>query len=607
MESVVSNALWQDELLSTFKEAWTPPDNRPIHEWAADHVIGNVYAIKGQFSVDRSRYLIEPFNALKDLKIRQVNIMASPRTFKTGLAEIFLLHTIANNSGDFLWIQSAGEMTDKVSDVRIIPLIKSCKEVKDLVNDSRFSLTKNRFKFPHCTIHLSSAKITALQSLGYKFAVGDEVWIWDKGFIQELQARLGDYKSTSKLLLLSQGGEQGDDWQIEFDNASVYEWGWKCPSCNHEQLYNITSKRDDSTRYGLIWDKNNVTCPDGVWNYQEAGKTARLQCFKCKHEVSDNPQNRRYLNDKGVYICTKSNGDITKKSFRWNCFVDPELPFASIVTEYLQAVHILRKEGNILPLAKFDQKRMAVPHKQYQPIAMSRILVESYDVKESWGDYTFMTVDCQNNFTQFYYVIRRWNKAGESRLIKWSTSATWADLRAVQLPHQIKDQCVLVDSGNMATQVYAKCIEYGHQGLFKGKKQWFSWIALQGYDAKDFVHPDGTRKLYSTETKGDPNLGKNTSKGRTCPHYRWSNYSIKNILVHLRDGKGLKWVSPAEDEEYTRQLNSEYLEQEIDKKTNKPRWIWKQRKGIPNHLWDCECMQLVAACQVNILGNVNVK
>src|SRR6185436_6238942 len=159
MESVVSNALWQDELLSTFKEAWTPPDNRPIHEWAADHVIGNVYAIKGQFSVDRSRYLIEPFNALKDLKIRQVNIMASPRTFKTGLAEIFLLHTIANNSGDFLWIQSAGEMTDKVSDVRIIPLIKSCKEVKDLVNDSRFSLTKNRFKFPHCTIHLSSAKI----------------------------------------------------------------------------------------------------------------------------------------------------------------------------------------------------------------------------------------------------------------------------------------------------------------------------------------------------------------------------------------------------------------------------------------------------------------
>jgi hypothetical protein len=233
---------------------------------------------------------------------------------------------------------------------------------------------------------------------------------------------------------------------------------------------------------------------------------------------------------------------------------------------------------------------------------MSKIITEDYDTKIEWGDYKIMSIDCQNNFTQFFYVIRAWCKSGESRLIDFGQLPTWSDVRSKQIEHKIKDQCVVVDSGNFATQVYKKCIEYGHEGRVSGKKIYLSWIALKGSDKYDFVHADGVKRVYSEVTAGDPNLGVGVT-ARSCPLYLWSNYSIKNMLIHLRDGKGVKWLSPSPpDEEYTRQLNSEMLVQEVDKKTNKLKYRWVVKSGVPNHYWDCECQQLVAATMVGCMA-----
>jgi hypothetical protein len=269
---------------------------------------------------------------------------------------------------------------------------------------------------------------------------------------------------------------------------------------------------------------------------------------------------------------------------------------------WLQAKDMLKYQGNKSLLEEFFQKDLAVPWKTSYDAATVSIITEAYDVNEPWGDYKFMTIDCQNNFTQFYYVIRAWKKDGSSRLLKFGCVPTWVEVRQVQIDNAVKDQCVMVDSGNFATQVYAKCCEFGHKGLLRGKQTWFSWIALQGWDSKDFQHTDGTKKLYSPETRGDPSLGKE-SQGKTCPHYRWSNYSIKNILVWLRDGKGAKWVSPVDDEEYARQMNAEILIKTVDKKSGRDKTMWIQRTGIPNHYFDCENMQIVGACMVNIMGN----
>lgn len=594
---------WQTDLLREFQLGLTPPDNRPIYDWARDYVsLHSAYSIPGNFDINRSRYLIEPFAALKDINVRQVNIMASPRCAKTLCAEIFLLHTLANSAGTFAWIQSTDEMASKMGSLRMIPLLKNCPPVKQMIPDmSKFVINIRKFTFPHMSVFLSGAKIKALQSIGYKYLIGDEVWLWDQGFIGEAKSRTIDFQHTSKILFLSQGGMAGDDWTTEFNKYPIYEWGFICPKCNKEQVYSWNKVREDGTYAGITWTKDKLTKPDGQWDYQAAAKTARLSCFYCKHEITDNPQNRRYLNDHGVYINTSTKGDLKRKSFRWNALANIEIQFGDLVIEYLQAKDILTREGNMLPMQEFYQKRMATSFNNDMSIPIHKILLSEYNPSELWGDHRFMTIDCQQDFAVFYYIIRSWNKSGESRLIKYGKATSWIDLRKIQQANGIKDQCVLIDSGYQATQVYQKCVEYSHVGVVNKKKVLLSWIALKGYDTRDFKHLDNSNRLYSPETRGDPASGK-CVKGATCPMYRWSNRSIKDILFHLRDGKGASWLANEVDDDYTRQLNSEILTQELDKKSGRTVWRYVQKAGVPNHFLDCEAMHIVGSCMVGILG-----
>ncbi len=547
--------------------------------------------------------MIEPFNALKDLRIREVNLMSSPRCGKTLIGELYMLHFVTNNAGNMAWLQSSDEMVAKMKALRMVPLMMGCPPVKAMIPDqTKFIITKNKISFPHMNIILAGAKIRALQSIGYKAIVGDEVWLWEQGFIGEARARLQDFQHTSKFLLLSQGGVDGDEWTTTFNQAPIYEWGWVCPKCKKEQELVWSKLRADGTYSGIIWPKNNKTFVDDKWVYEAAGDSATLQCHYCNHDVHDNPQNRRYLNDTGVYVCTKSEGNPKRKSFRWNALANIEIAFKDLVIEYLQAKDIFAREGNKIPLQEFHQKRLAKSWNMTNQQVSSKIITAEYDPLEKYGDYKFLTIDVQKD--HFWYLIRSWCKNGESRLIKYGKVSTYDEIRKIQIDNGVRDQCVFIDSGNMSTQVYSKCVQYSHVGVVNGKKVNLSWVALKGWDATDFPHPDNTKRLYSTETRGDPNLGIG-AKGKTCPLYKWSNRSVKDILFHLRDGKGVKWLCNNVDSEYEKQLNSEILVRTLDKRTNKEKFIYQKKIGVDNHLLDCEAMSIVGACFVNIIGNMS--
>ena len=68
----------------------------------------------------------------------------------------------------------------------------------------------------------------------------------------------------------------------------------------------------------------------------------------------------------------------------------------------------------------------------------------------------------------------------------------------------------------------------------------------------------------------------------------FSNYSIKTILTGLRDKKiEFNWkLNDRATTEYTRQMFSEELT---------IKGIYEQINKVPNHLWDLECLQLLAA------------
>lgn len=592
---------FKEQFNNAFAAGWSKPFIGNSVDWIEQNVIlPHNYQLPGKVNLHRSKYLIEPLLAASDINVHFINCMASVQSGKTFLIECYMLFLIANSSGTLVRFAQSDDMAKKMVTTRLLPLMQKCNAVKKMIPTEKYALSKSDIYFPNFNLHITSAKENNLQSLTAKFIIADECWLYKEGDLSQAISRTTAFQYTRKIFFISQAGLENDEWNNEFKKGQIYEWGWTCPHCSKKQIWNWTKKIDNGVYAGITWDTNAKTKPDGVWNYYEAAKTARLVCEHCLQSISDTPANRRLLNDTGEYICSNPNGNPQSRSYRWPAMSNVDISFSQLVIQYLQAKDAASM-GNKTPLREFTQQFLAQPWAEHLESTAAKIILEEYNPTEEWGDYTFMTIDCQNNFSMFPYVIRRWNKNGESRLIKYGWSPTWTDIRQVQLDNRINDQCVFIDSGNMATQVYAKCVEYGHAGFYNGRKVWFSWIAGKGWDADEFVHADGSKRLYAPESKGDPNLGK-TAQGRQAPLYRWSNRSIKNILTYLRDGKGAKWVANEVCDEYTKQLNSEIFVKELDKRTGKEKWRWVLKPNNKNDLFDCECMQVVMAAMVGIVG-----
>jgi hypothetical protein len=81
----------------------------------------------------------------------------------------------------------------------------------------------------------------------------------------------------------------------------------------------------------------------------------------------------------------------------------------------------------------------------------------------------------------------------------------------------------------------------------------------------------------------------------------WYNLNIKDTLARLRRNQnpddGPVWEVPDDiDDDYLAQMESEHRIKKVGK------WIWEQIGSRPNHLFDCEAMQVAAATMLKIVG-----
>lgn len=603
----------ESEFLQSFRDEFKPPYLGSIQDWAHDNVtLPKAYNPSGQFDIKNgARYLEEPLNALRDVNVRQVNIMAPPRSGKTLVGELFLLFSIANNPSPALWIASSQSTMDKMGDLRMASLVSMSPPIKNLLDTTdRHSITKSKIKFSNgMTVTLGSAKIRDLSSVGYNLVIFDEVWIAaaeKPEMVDEAKARVIDFPKSHKLLFISQGGLRGDVWDREFiKNAEVYEWGWQCPECKKEQIYHWSFRRADGSLGGLNW---NPKCKvDGEWKLDCVTNTAALECIHCKHQVSDTPENREALDKAGRYIKTQ-DGDATKKSFRWNAIAVKNISWGFLAKEYLYANELYYRHGDNTSQTIFEQKWLARPYGTITQAPIVKINIEDYDIDVAWPDERrkFLTVDYQKKSPHIWWLIRAWGLRGESRLIGYGSCNTWEELKGIQAKHKIWNNCVFVDSGFDTDTIYTTCTKAGEWvNVNPQYKRWVCWIATKGEGKFTYEHKvDGKTvyRPYSQEKHQYPNLGNDPSYkgGRKCPFYTFSNYQLKNILVHLRDGKGAKWIAKDIDSEYKEQMYSEVLVEEY--RNGKPiREYQKRSDNARNELFDLEVLQILAASLSDLL------
>ena len=597
----INNA--EKELLQAFQSSFIPTDNRSIYDWSSEYVsLASGYSITGKFDCSISPHFKKIFDTYQDPFVREVNILAPPRSGKTLIAELCLLHTLASNSGDILWLQETDDKADQMSDLRMVPLLHSCKPVAELIPTERFSITDNRYKFLHSTVHVSSPKPSTLNSVGYRYVFADECWTY-KGdsILKDIKYRTDDYKGVSKCLFFSQGGHKGSAWYAQYTNGEIYEYGWKCPQCNKLQPLTFNAKREDGSRYGITWINNSVTRQEnGRWNIRECSKHSVLECKHCKHQVIDSPQSRKALLDGGDYIRMNPEADVNPaiKSFRFTNLCNVKISFSELTTRFLEATRDVDAFGDKANLQSFLMKDMADFWDDVITNKRVEIRLANYNTDKPFGDfltYRFLTIDCQRTDPFFYYTCRAWNSNGESRLVSYGTCNTWNEIEAVQKRNNVPDHFVFVDTGDgpKTEATRAECLRHGHWGTLAGNdyESWLCYNSLKGAKEPGFKHKDNLFYRYNEPIEYAAAINAPEDEGKTLVHYTFSNFRMSQILTTLRDGKGKTWEAVDVNQEYTDHLNSTYAQQNF--KTGK--WEYVTKQGQYEHYWDCEKMSVVAA------------
>lgn len=569
--------------------AWIP-DRRPIADWAADNVtLPPVLTFQGKFDPQISRQFLGPLESLANDRVREVNILAPPRSGKTLVADTFAPHALARDPGPLLWVFGTDDQAAKHCELRLMPIIKACPPIRALLSTDRHKTRNTELQLANgYPLHVVGPATGNLQARGYRYLICDEVWEWKAGKLVEAKARLGDFRKveSSKCLVISQGGEGGGEWFAQYTAGVVHEWEVPCDGCGQYQVPAFSGKHDDGRRYGIVWEADKS--PDGQHDIEQAKASCRYVCRHCGHEHRECKKTQARWNVSGRYQ-RQDGGDPEIHSFHWNDIISA--PWKDIVADFLRAKWQARR-GNWEPLIKWRQKRLAEfasersIMEEEQPVFRQEIAADSDWPEEAAR---FMTVDVQRG--HFWVMVCAWSKTGESRRLHWSKAQEVSDLEEIQQRLKVPNTHVILDAADQSRAVYAIAAPRNWRCI-KGDPR-YSWrhkVEERGQLLKM------VEKAWSQPWLGDPEpTGANVNKSLRAKCWHISKPATADRLQGLRDAN--LWVEPKvdpmtpEEEDYQKQMSS------MVKVSRKPGESakWEQVGAAEPHAWDVARIQVWCA------------
>lgn len=573
------------------KQAWRGsvivPDRRPIYEWAHDNIIlPNMYAQSGRFSVHPSRYMIDPFNALMDPLIREVDICKAIQTGGTITSEIAIIWWMVNDPGPIMWTFQSDPDAKEHCKSRWNPLLKRIKALQAILPQDRYAVTTTEIYFGPFFLLVNGANLNSLQSKSVRYKINDEVWLWKQGLLAEAKGRVSAFEAAeiSKFVNISQAGHAKTDWEFQYKQSSQEDWGFKC-TCG-EPVALIRQHGEKENRAGLVW---NFAAKDDsdMWNVQECAESARYVCPNCAKDWLDTDQTRSYWNANGLYIPKKEIRQ--HRGFTWNALVNRKM--AQLVEEYTAADNA-KQRGQIVPMEECLQKRFTEFTSEETFSDVIEIRSTGYkmhdyfngDLKMEGETRRFMGVDRQIN--RYYVTVRAFRSDGSSRLLWGTQTQTKEQLLEIQKRMGLGNYECGLDCSYETEDGYKFCAEN-------------KWIALEGSEStQTWAHPDKTKRFYSQLQRHK------TSKG-LCARYLFGGEKIKDILGRWREMPEY-WETPDDPPvTYVDAISmSESKKEILNKKTGRAQWKWVTISKSKNHYWDCEVMTIAVAMIRGVIGSV---
>jgi hypothetical protein len=479
------------------------------------------------------------------------------------------------------------------------------------------------------------------------------------------------------ILIVGQAGLVGEDQDRIWRRCRQVPTSWACPFCGGRQTFGPdgpTVRRPDDFRpkepilitpgshewsrlfSGAPAPPNDGTLPlPGTYCGIKTPKTSRdisgdaeaievaskawLECYHCGTAMPDTRAIRIKLMEsyEQEYRDITPFGKFTPPGLEvgfWN--PDPvsvTVPFRETMRAFLMALKS-SEQGNFIPLQIFYQARWAKAWDRSltdnRRIEISSTCYET-DPEKMMPDFfgRYMGVDSQKDLEagpreptvgSFWWVIREFDKHGNSRQLARGFSDNWGKWIEQQKKWKVSNQCVAIDSSWGAPQIERRAAsEYemvtpriAHP--ITGRKDPYPscWRLFFGSDKGQFrvgkrLAPisEGYESRPYLVTAGDRTLRIKVFK------YWWSNFAFEQQIDALmsrvagmpkfeildRNGSATPEIE-VKDLTYERQISARYPQ----KVRGKDKYV--DVAGRKAHYRDCELMILARASQDNLLGHI---
>lgn len=208
--------------------------------------------------------------------------------------------------------------------------------------------------------------------------------------------------------------------------------------------------------------------------------------------------------------------------------------------------------------------------------------------------YLIASVDVQQDW--FRLVVRAWNTFSQSRLLFTDTITTAGRISEVCDLLGVPRARTVLDRRHKPQQVRHWCAQFG-------------WRSLMGEGAttlrgeKDYLHPDGVRRVVSPPEFIDPFLGtahQGQAKIVENKFAKWSCLDRLNLLRQLTAHDGTPLFTAADDapEWYFKELDAYHRIPKFENGVESHEWT---AQG-PDHSADCEIMGIAVASALNLTG-----
>jgi hypothetical protein len=578
-----------------------PPSTATPWQWAADNVDFRRVpsydtGFKGPYDADLMPFWKEPVEATTALDVREVVVCKCSRAGGTeNLILNRLRYAVAVAPESCMYVTDSVENAESFQKNRIergLELAEAC--VERMRNCER---TEHWLRFPAMDLRVSwcRAKATYKQD-GWPLIFGDEVSTWP-GFAPDMLRKRADMYPFHHIVFLSspdptrRGNPEDDPIVTLYADTDRRQWFMPDPG-KPVTSFSFRFGGPDETD-GIKWPEE---CRNGdAWDLEAVRQSAHY--VTPAGTVIQNAE-REALMRSGQWrpTATAKRGDV--RGYR---VVAPMIPtaagdFGELAARFLAAKHHLRDDAT-----KEDRARNSVRvyfaeywgeafrEEQIQPADNTLVdRTAEYGLKNvhlSLGDGAqygvMLTVDVQKY--HLWWDARIWEMAGTkvaTSLLDFGTVPTFADLDRVARECNARMMGLDIQYRNRASEVADYCAEYTNQDDPKSA----TVLALMGSDS--------LTTAVTNLTVRDALEGRSRSGRALYCEMSWAVDVFRTWMIELLNGVGgCEWTIPAkltdtrEGADYVRQVTS----------TRKIDGVWVAPRDGQDHLWDCECMQLVLA------------